>query len=115
MSAIFKKELRSYIRRGSAFFFLAASLYLLEQLETVAVGQHYVEHYTVVAVACNLVAGIEVCGRGFYYVALALQCALHYLAQRSVVFNYKQFHFLVCLMVFSRCQLAALLLQKYRE
>ena len=43
MSAIFKKELRSYIRRGSAFFFLAASLFFVGVL---TMGYNFYTGYT---------------------------------------------------------------------
>ena len=43
MSAIFKKELRSYIRRGSAFFFLAASLFYIGVL---TMGYKFYTGYT---------------------------------------------------------------------
>ena len=43
MSAILKKELRSYIRRGSAFFFLAASLFYIGVL---TMGYNFYTGYT---------------------------------------------------------------------
>ena len=60
---------------------LIQRLYLLEQTQTIAVGQHYIQQNAVIAVACNLVACVKIGGCNLHHIAFTRKRPMHDLTQ----------------------------------